>query len=353
VTPEEARTPFLDGFAAACASRPGEVHQATFSVGGYAVEARVVGAELAGVLARSLARGCGGPVLRLHLWDEAATEVPSGPRLCPKESGERHGPAGERLAFAVGSRHLRFSGPDFDIRLDRDRGHAVGWVRDAAALSSWHRARPLQAMLMPWLSDLGRTVVHAAMVARGDAGILLAGPSHSGKSTTAAICAAAGFQVLGDETIALQLGEHGVTGNTIHAAVKLRRDGLERHPALVGRTESCGPPWQDESVAFLGDLFPDQVVPSAQLVALGFPTLVDDPQTTFAPLRRGVALRVLTGCVLSVEPGNVTDSFEAIGQTVARVPAFRISIGRDTGRIPDALDDVIRAVRPAGDRSAA
>jgi hypothetical protein len=348
VTADPAHPLLAAAFAHACAARPDEVREATFSVGGAPVHARVAGSGLAMVLARSFAPGVreGGPRfdgLRLDIWDEQATGVPSGPRPRGDETIERELAAGERLAYGAEGRHVRFSGPDFDIRLDRDAQHAIGWVSSVARLSSWHQARPLQTLLLTWLADRGLTVVHAAMVARDGRGILLAAPSHSGKSTVTAICAAAGFDVLGDEAIALEVRGGRTYGHTVHAAVKLRAAGLERHPLLAGRTVSCGAPWLDETVCFLGEVFPQQVVPTARIAALGFPALADGPHSTFAPLRRGAGLRILTGCILSVEPGNVLASFEAVGAALAHLPAYRVSLGQDTARIPDTLDAVLGA----------
>jgi hypothetical protein len=284
--------------------------------------------------------------LVLELWDEEATGVGGSPFPRGEESAERPGPEGERLAFAP-SGHVRFSGPDFDIRLDREAGHAIGWVRDVKALSSWHRARPLQTLLMAWVAGRGRTVVHAAMVAREGAGVLLCGPAHSGKSTTTGICAAAGLDVLGDETVALEPRGDALIGHSVHAAVKLRHDGLERHPALVAHAEELHSPFQDESVIFLAEAFPQQVVDAARVAALGFPVLSEAAETTFAPFRRSTALRVLTGSMLSVEPGNVASSFDQVSEAIALVPAYRIEIGTETARVPDAISALLaEAVSP-------
>lgn len=351
MTSAQAREPFLSAFAAACARRPEELREATRVVGGRALHARIAGSDLAAVLLRSFAPGeptVAGPGLRLDLWDERATGIPGTDRPRGPEAIERHGPDGERLAFSDDARHVRFSGPDFDLRLDRDAQHVVGWVRDAALLNSWHRARPLQTLLMTWLADQGMTVVHAAMVARDGRGVIFSGPAHSGKSTITAICAAAGLDVLGDETIALEERDGELVGHTVHAAVKLRAAGLDRHPALAGRLESCGPPWTDEAVAFMCDVTPGQVVASARVAALAFPVLHAEPQTAFAPLRRGVALRVLTGALLSVEPGNVTSSFDVLSAAVARVPVMRMHVGADTAALPGAVSTLLEGALSGG-----
>ncbi len=333
-------------FARACEARPDQVSERVFSVGGGPVYARIAGSDVTRILERSLAPGVAdGPGLRLELWDEEATGVALEATLGIDHDLDRGGAGGEQLGFSADGRYVRFAAPTFEIRMDRAQRHAVGWLRSEKLLSSWHRARPLQTLFFPWIATRGATVVHAAMVARAGSGIILAGPALSGKSTSTAACAVAGFQLLGDEAIVLELDEGRVIGHCVHAAVKLRREGIGRHPALEPWTHTCGPPWQDEAVAFLGEAFPDQVAASAEVVALGFPQLVEEPATTFTPLRPGQALRVLTGCLLSVEPGNVPAAFAALADVVDLVPAYRISIGSDTSQLPAGIDDLLRQLR--------
>ena len=183
-------------------------------VAGAPVRARVVGDELAMILRRALVpagdvsaweadRG-GGGILELELWDEGATGVGLEPRPSRPPDHERWGAAGERLGITPDGRYVRFGGPDFEIRLDRIRQRAVGWVRSASLLSSWHRARPLQTLFVAWIGARGGTAVHAALVSRAGAGILLPGPSGSGKSTVTAACGDRAFGLLGDDTAVLE-----------------------------------------------------------------------------------------------------------------------------------------------------
>jgi hypothetical protein len=132
----------------------------------------------------------------------------------------------------------------------------------------------------------------------------------------------------------------------VHAAVKLRHEGLSRHPELEGRTYDCGPPWTDDAVAFLGDVFPDQVVARAEVGALAFPVLVAEPDTTFSPIGPAEALRTLTGCLLSIEPGSVGTAFAQAAELVDRLPIYRVCVGTDTTRIPEAIGVLVRRVRP-------
>ena len=337
-------------FAEAAARHPGRTSRTRRGVAGRGADLHVAGDELARVLLRALAPApaVSGDGLSLELWDERATGVPCPALPAVAEIGERHGPAGERFAPSADGASVRFSGPDFDIRLDRASGRAVGWIRDAAALSSWHRARPLQTLFMPWLSDRGMIAVHAAMAAREGDGVLLAGPSGRGKSTAVAAAAGGGLDVLGDDAIALELGDDAtVAGHALHTAVKLRGAGLARHPELAGHTEVCRAPWEGETVAFLGEAYPGQVVPSARVRALAFPRLARGAESGFFPIAPARALAALTGCVLSVEPGAVAASFALATEAVERVPAFVFEVGRDTAAIPAGLERLLDGVTGA------
>jgi len=315
-----------EGFARARAARPQAASEQALMVAGAPVRALVVGSELAMILRRALVPADGvagwdadrgdGDALELELWDERETGVGLEQRPTRPPDFERWGPTGERLGITPDGRYVRFSGPDFEIRLDRIRQRAVGWVRSASLLSSWHRARPLQTLFVAWIGARGATAVHAALVSRAEAGILLPGPGLSGKSTVAAACGDRGFGLLGDETAVLEVRDQTVRGHCVHAAIKLRRAGLDRHPGLAGLTHDCGPPWEGEAVAFAQEAFPGQVVASVPLAALAFPTLSTGTETTFAPIPRAEAMRLLMGCVLSVEPGRVEETFAAVAETV-------------------------------------
>jgi len=337
------------GFAEARRRCPDQLVDQTFSVGGIAVNAHIVGRDLAHLFARSLARAGEAaqlPALTLQLWDEQATGVAPGPVTEQQDGIVKFGAAGERLGFTEDGRFLHFSTPHFDIRLDRNAEHAVGWVRSDRTLMPWHRTRPLQTLFVPWLGGRGRIVVHAAMVAHRGLGIVMAGPPHSGKSTTIAACAAAGLDVLGDETIAIEIRDDRVWGHCLHGAVKLRRQGLHRHPVPDGETETLGAPWQEEAVvAFLDSAFPGQVVASAKIVALGFPHLVPEPDTTTAVMSPGQALRKLTGSVLSVEPGRVGSMFDAAAEVAMRVATYSVAVGCSAERIAAGLTEVLEDAR--------
>lgn len=89
---------------------------------------------------------------------------------------------------------------------DPARAEAVAYVSTALAADRAHfRGALLEAITLALLSHFDRHPVHAAAVARAGRAVLLAGPSGSGKSTLAYLAHAAGFDVLGDDRVWVQL----------------------------------------------------------------------------------------------------------------------------------------------------
>ena len=88
-------------------------------------------------------------------------------------------------------------------------GHFLAWrssrrTASSERLSLYERGKPFRVLLSVWLHDRGVQVVHAALVARGDRGVLLPGRGGAGKTTSALTCLLAGFRYLGDDYVGLE-----------------------------------------------------------------------------------------------------------------------------------------------------
>lgn len=131
-------------------------------------------------------------------------------------------PGARRLSIGIASApRLRGSEP-LRIEVDggrlRIRGALVAAEADAASGTARCRLAPaladdpgfvreqiLDPLLLFLLSRSGRTPVHASAFLIDDVAVLLAGPSGSGKSCLAVAAHRAGFEVLSDDTVHVQL----------------------------------------------------------------------------------------------------------------------------------------------------
>ena len=89
---------------------------------------------------------------------------------------------------------------------DALRGESIAYVTTAFAADRAHfRKMVLEATTLGLLSRFDRHPVHAAAIAAGGRAVLLAGPSGSGKSTLAYAAHRAGFDLLADDHVWVQL----------------------------------------------------------------------------------------------------------------------------------------------------
>jgi hypothetical protein len=325
------------GFHAAWSTGPGTERRYAF--GGLPLVVRTTGAALARVVDRPLLPlGPGrldGPVLRADLFtvEGAASPAPAAHALDLDERAV--GVAGERIAATRDGRAVRFSGPCWSWWLDVGARHVVGWVSDVDGLPPWQRMRPFAAFLGPWLRGTGRRVLHASTAVVDGAAVVLPGGDGVGKSTTAMACAEAGYAVLADDVVAVELG--APTAHTLYTTLKLRvppvaTDAVEQHLDPEG-----APEW----VVFQRDAPAGKaLVASAPIAAFGLPALHGALDTDQVPVSAPEAVRTLLAAD-QMRDGQLAEAFEAWSRLVERIPVARVRIGRD----PTTIPPVIKALR--------
>jgi hypothetical protein len=198
-------------------------------------------------------------------------------------------------------------------------------------------AHPL--FTLPLLEILKRRLMfslHAACVADERGGILLAGESGSGKSTTSLALALSGWAFLSDDMVFLDnttkqphvLGfpdEFDLTDETV------RRFATLRH--LDGRPTWGGRPKHQVRADELGARIELECAPRLLL----FPQITDADHCSVEPLSAGEALIELAPNVLLTEARSSQAHLDALGALVRSVPTHRLLLGR-------GLDDVVATV---------
>ncbi|MDX1577882.1 MAG: hypothetical protein R3266_05335 [Gemmatimonadota bacterium] len=173
----------------------------------------------------------------------------------------------------------------------------------------------------------GRALVHAAAVVdRDGAAWLLPGDSRSGKSTTAAALAAAGWGYLSDDQVVLRSADGNVEVEGWLRAFRL--DTGWASGTASGRRVPCDP----------ADFSAGPHVDRARVEGLLFPRLEPDVATRVEPIGSGTAL----GLLLRQSPWlldareRADRVFRLLTET-ARKPAFRLRLGRDVYGRPERL----------------
>ncbi len=333
------------GLGASAATEPGHSVETAYRVAGLGIRIGVAGQALAAALLPALAHlrvedDFRAPDLSVSIWDESVSSA-GRPWLGPDDRDVSR----PLLASPDGRRFVR-SGPAGVLWLDLDACSLTGWFASASAVPPTERAKPLARLLAPWLRDHGRQIVHAAMVADGAAGVLVAGRGGAGKSTVALAAGLAGLGYVGDDVVVLEeTRSAGFVGHSLYASCFIGRSHVERFTALPSSARGVLDAARDKVVLQLAHVLPGGAVPAAPVRALLLPRVTAATAGTLRPASVPEALRALAPSSLLAHPGQGQAELDRLERLVRAVPRWWLDLGGDVGEIP-AL--VMGALEEAG-----
>jgi hypothetical protein len=220
----------------------------------------------------------------------------------------------------------------------------------AALASGDLRSQPAHHALAAWLSGPRMQMVHAGAVSLDGRAALFIGVGGRGKTTTALVCARAGFGFLGDDLCVVEAGDPSrgtpATVHGVYATSKLNADSRQRLQAgdwpVLGITPS------GKSAVAL----PPQITfqRSARLVAIVAVRAGDAsvPQPRRLPPRQ--AIQMLGSTALPIASGSGTPGhwLSTAAALVREVPAFELGLGWDLDRV---LSAVAGLLKPGGNQA--
>jgi hypothetical protein len=131
---------------------------------------------------------------------------------------------------------------DNQVVCDFRSRRAVGWVTPAVAQNgAVVRRHFLESSVMSMLVQAHLAPIHGALVRRNSCGILLCGPSCSGKSTLAFACARAGWQFISDDAAFLVRDRPGIYAVGNPHTLSLREDIKRWFPEFAARVPTIRP----------------------------------------------------------------------------------------------------------------
>jgi hypothetical protein len=346
---------YFDEAAAAfarAAARAGGAHDRTLSIAGHGARLRFAGPALAARLLPALQHLPGdaapAPALTVMLWDAESTDTllppPPWDALGFHERGATRGHADPRFSLVFDRRTDVFSAVDAERRL------AVYWTRQGSALPYHEVAAPMRRLLQGWLQGHGLFLAHAAAVGRPDGGVLLAGRTGSGKSTTAVLALRAGLLYASDDYTLVRAGPSPHV-YSLYSTAKLNAETLAWVPEVAPAVGNPDRLDREKALLFLAPRFGSRVARSFPLRAILLPRPTGGAGTAVTPVSPSAAYRAMAPDTVFTSLGDARTVLRAFNTLVHALPAYDLALGND----PDGVGDAIRRVladAPAAPRPA-
>ena len=315
-----------------------------YTIAGLPFTFRFAGEQMLGLVGRAFEHlGADAPSeqgLTVHLWDSESSGTESPPQLGELVETDEIGPMyyyeGDGVQALGRWRTLSV--------LDSTAGEAWFWTPSTASMASWDWAVPLRAILHWWLGPRGVLQVHAAAIGTPEVGVLVVGRGGSGKSTTALSSLASGLRYAADDLVGVTQTEPRV--HSLYCSGKLEGVHLERFSRLPAAVANPVRKEDEKAVVYVDEVFPGSVITGFPLGAVLVPRVVArEPDTRIAPTAPAAALVALApNSIFTLYPPQATALAE-MAALVRSVPCFSLELGSDIARIPDAIIELIGALR--------
>lgn len=340
-------------FQRAARTRPDLLRESHYRFGNRPVRMRVVGRTLAQHLAdafahlRTAALEGQTPQLTIDLWDEIESGIPL-PTDSAEEASDLTWRTGEGLleAYARG-RLLYYRQRAGATWFDRRSQHMVGWRASGEELGLSERSKPLPLLLSIWYYDRDLHIIHAGLIARKGEGVLVGGPSGTGKSTTSLVCLLNGFDYLGDDHIGLSAGANGLfTGHSLYNGARLSAQLLGELAPLKSWAIPSNSPKDNKFLVLLSQILPSQIKTAATIRAIVMPNIshLENSRLRRAT-KREVMLRLAPTSFFTPFSSGAS-GFERLGQLVDRVPLYWLEMTERLDEIPPLMHQILDEASP-------
>ena len=279
------------------------------------------------------------PDLTAHLFDSAGTGVAAPP---PAWEPDAFGRRGEIAGYNDARFRTVFQqGSDVLLMYDRERREAVYWIEDHAKVPYWERSFPLRTVFHWWLEERPLQPVHAAAVGLPDGGVLIAGRSGSGKSTSALACLDSELLFAGDDYVLTGTGPAPHV-HSLYGTAKLEPENLARFPRLAAGVVNGGRLDREKALLFPNLFAPEKLSRGFPLRALLVQRITGRPETRLGRATAAEAFLALGPTTLCHLPGGEGAALAKISALVRRVPVYALEAGTDLARIPETILGLLR-----------
>jgi len=309
-----------------------------FKIAGQPVRTRFAGEALAGMMTPALEHLATAPALQAALtvsfFDSESTTTP----MCePPWTPDCYGPKGEITGYNDDRIRTAYQ-PGIDLlhTIDRQRGEAIYWAPSFKLVPWWEMSFPMRTILHWWA--LGQPVqpVHAGAVGLPSGGVLIAGKSGTGKSTSTLACLNSELLYGGDDYVMIRNRPEPFV-HSLYSTAKIEPYNLERFPELSRWLANPDRLTTEKAMFFLNRTHPEKLTPGFPVRAIVIPRVTGLPYTTLKKASPIQALTALAPTTIMHLPGASDEAFEKMREFVFQVPCYTLEAGTELAGIPEAI----------------
>lgn len=327
----------LDVFQQASAGRLIERH---YRIGGKPVLMRFAGAAMADRFSPAIGHLSETfhvePDLTVHFFDDRSTGARMPPAPWPPEApgarGVVQGYNDDRFFTVFESDILQM----FDAR----RNAGIYWIRDYEWIPYWENSFPMRSILHWRFRHDPLQAIHAGAVGNASGGVLIAGKSGSGKSTTTLACLSSGLLYAGDDYVLADIaGEPYV--HSLYSTAKLVPDNCDRFPQLRPLVSNPDKLDEEKALIYLREHFPASIVRGLPLRAILLPRVTGRPETKLVKAGAMDAFRAIAPTTLLHLARATDEASRKISALCRSLPVYWLDAGTDLTQIPRVITEFL------------
>jgi hypothetical protein len=274
------------------------------------------------------------PDLIIYIWDSDTNQVPMPD--CPWDwdecvaRGEIPGFGNERIKAAA------YADVGLLNMLDLQQNQGIYWISKADRLPYHEQGAPMRNILHWWMRARGLFFLHAGAIGTSRGGVLLAGKSGCGKSTTTLACLKFGWKYLSDDYC---LYDSTRLNNcySLYNSAKLDGTQIQSFPHLLKHIHNPERLEMEKALIFLNQHNPEVLINSFEIKTIFLPRISGKSETVVKPASSIAALRSLAPSTIFQLPGAGDPEFRAISHLVQEVPCYWLDLGTELDAMPKAI----------------
>jgi hypothetical protein len=320
----------------------GRLIERRYRIGGKAVLMRFAGPAIADRFSPAIEhlseRSLEPPDLTVHFFDDRST----GARMPPAPwAPECHGQRGVIQGYNDERFFTTYEiGIDILQMFDAQRNAGIYWVRDYEWIPYWENSFPMRSILHWRFRHNPLQAVHAGAVGNASGGVLIAGKSGSGKSTTTLACLTSGLLYAGDDYVLAEIAAQPYV-HSLYSTAKLVPDNCERFPQLAPLVSNPDKLDQQKALIYLREHFPASVVRGFPLRAILLPRVTGLTNTKLVKAGAMDAFRAIAPTTLLHLTRATDEAARKISALCRSLPVWWLEAGTDLRQIPQVIAEFL------------